>query len=93
MEYFAIVGYALFYISAFILKTEYERQTHEKPVYENNLMANSIPLSLGGLLYSQGVIKLMKMGEMTFGKHLPCSKLTAAFLTTLIIFVPFITQT
>ena len=25
MEFFAIVGYALFYISAFILKTEYER--------------------------------------------------------------------
>ena len=52
MEFFAIMGYALFYVAGFIFKTEFDRQYYDMKVYENNLIANAIPLSIGSLFYA-----------------------------------------
>ena len=81
MEFFALWGYAMFYISALIFKMDHE----EEKITENDLVANSVGLTLAAALYGTGLLKMAG-----FDKNFPNWRLFAALglsQTALMMFV------
>ena len=69
MEFFALWGYAMFYISALIFKMDHEGEK----ITENDLVANSMGLTLAAALYGTGLLKMAG-----FDKNFPNWRLFAA---------------
>jgi hypothetical protein len=79
MDAFAIYGYAMLYIAAYIFKTEQIGNPKEK-----NLLITTFEMTIAASFYATGVLKLFGQG-----KRLPSARLYLMVMLAQIIHMPF----